>query len=437
MIYLRKKTRIIKMDTKQFNREFRGLVKACKIADIPKFTMDFINSGGTPAVGTIGSIYEHMVGINTSLKQITGIVEGFILATDYDNYTESTFTSLIKIFCKSEWYSKERINTYLHEMVKRELRIKIRTLAPVFRIIAENNDMDWLMNLYSFSKTHQVPLTMVEYLNILNYVYGERKNYGDYFIYSIWKDIAKDVETVNSNLAPLLNSLLSELTPNLEEINFDMSKKVGKALTDKIEDYVHHIMSWRGHGKAFSSFLGNIKSITSANYNVVIDGANLGFFNQKTNSGKILNFEQIKIMVDYLISLKMRPILVLHSRHFQKLSAKNNTIVETMGCKIVKTPNAMDDDWTWLHLSLSKKNCYLLTNDEMRNHLFYMGLDETFANWKQCRVINYNITDSNVVLDEGEKRLVKVHNILNEGKTYIPFKEPFRSVVTWKCYSIS
>ena len=42
-------------------------------------------------------------------------------------------------------------------MVKRELRIKIRTLLPIFRIIVENNDIDWLMNLYSFSKSHEVP----------------------------------------------------------------------------------------------------------------------------------------------------------------------------------------------------------------------------------------------------------------------------------------
>ena len=98
-----------------------------------------------------------------------------------------------------------------------------------------------------------------------------------------------------------------------------MNKKVSKALTDKIEDYVQHIMSRRGNGKAFSNFLSNIKGLTSKNYNVVIDGANLGFFNQKTNSGKILNFEQIKIMIDYLITQKMRPILVLHSRHFQKV----------------------------------------------------------------------------------------------------------------------
>ena len=89
------------------------------------------------------------------------------------------------------------------------------------------------------------------------------------------------------------------------------------------------------------------------------------------------------------------------------------------------------------HLSLSKKNCYLLTNDEMRNHLFYMGLDETFANWKKCRVINYNITGSNIVLQEGDNRIVKVHNILNEGKTYIPFKTPSKNVITWKCYLIS
>ena len=118
------------------------------------------------------------------MKQITSIVDTFIVATDYENYTESISPHLSRYFV-SQWYSKIRINNYLYEMVKRELRIKIRTLAPIFRIIVENNDIDWLMNLYSFSKSHEVPLTMNEYINILIHVYAEQKKYGDYFIYSV------------------------------------------------------------------------------------------------------------------------------------------------------------------------------------------------------------------------------------------------------------
>ena len=99
---------------------------------------------------------------------------------------------------------------------------------------------------------------MNEYIHILSHVYAEQKKYGDYFIYSVWKDIEKNVAHIDSNLIPQLDSLLIESQLNLDEINYDMNKKVSKALTDKIEDYVQHIMSRRGNGKAFSNFLSNI-----------------------------------------------------------------------------------------------------------------------------------------------------------------------------------
>ena len=136
-----------------------------------------------------------------------------------------------------------------------------------------------------------------------------------------------------------------------------------------------------------------------------IDGANIGFFKKGTDSGKVLDYKQIKIFIEKAIQQGYKPLLVLHSRH----NNGNEVLREII--KICPnhyfTPKGMDDDIFWLYASLMKSNCNLLTNDELRNHLFYMDLGEKFINWKKYNRITYDLKERNRVIFKTPLRYIE------------------------------
>jgi proteinaceous RNase P len=49
---------------------------------------------------------------------------------------------------------------------------------------------------------------------------------------------------------------------------------------------------------------------------------------------------------------------------------------------IYTTPTGSNDDWYWLYAAVRYK-CLLVTNDEMRDHLFQLLGNEFFPKWKE------------------------------------------------------
>ncbi|KAL7148457.1 hypothetical protein ABFS83_06G179700 [Erythranthe nasuta] len=120
-------------------------------------------------------------------------------------------------------------------------------------------------------------------------------------------------------------------------------------------------------------------------FDAVVDGANVGLANQHTFS-----FSQIKGVVNRLRELspsKKLPLVVLHQNRVNGGPAQypnNKKLLESWkkAGALYATPVGSNDDWYWLYAAVSSK-CLLVTNDEMRDHLFNLLGNSFFPRWKE------------------------------------------------------
>lgn len=120
-------------------------------------------------------------------------------------------------------------------------------------------------------------------------------------------------------------------------------------------------------------------------FDAVVDGANLGLANQH-----VLSFSQINRVVKELrqiISSKKLPLVILHQSRVTGGPAQhpnNKKLLESWkrAGALYATPLGSNDDWYWLYAAVSSK-CLLVTNDEMRDHLFELLGNSFFPRWKE------------------------------------------------------
>ncbi|XP_075660997.1 proteinaceous RNase P 1, chloroplastic/mitochondrial-like isoform X2 [Castanea sativa] len=84
---------------------------------------------------------------------------------------------------------------------------------------------------------------------------------------------------------------------------------------------------------------------------------------------------------------KRLPLVILHKNHVTGGPAQhpnNKKLLENWknSGALFATPPASNDDWYWLYAAVSCK-CLLVTNDEMRDHLFQLLGTSFFPRWKE------------------------------------------------------
>jgi proteinaceous RNase P len=87
------------------------------------------------------------------------------------------------------------------------------------------------------------------------------------------------------------------------------------------------------------------------------------------------------------IGSKREPLVLLHHRRTKGGAAATPNALSLLNrwqnanC-IYTTPTGSNDDWYWLYAAVRYK-CLLVTNDEMRDHLFQLLGNEFFPKWKE------------------------------------------------------
>ncbi|PWA78661.1 proteinaceous RNase P 1 [Artemisia annua] len=126
-------------------------------------------------------------------------------------------------------------------------------------------------------------------------------------------------------------------------------------------------------------------------FDAVVDGANVGHIKQN-----YFDFNQLKSAVNSTRRLSPSnrlPLVILHSGRVkgqQNWNQKNRMALQhwkESGALYV-TPQGSNDDWYWLYAAISSK-CLLVTNDEMRDHLFELLGTSFFPRWKEKHQVWY------------------------------------------------
>ncbi|KAB1227267.1 Proteinaceous RNase P 2 [Morella rubra] len=134
-----------------------------------------------------------------------------------------------------------------------------------------------------------------------------------------------------------------------------------------------------------------------ADLQFIVDGANIGLYQQNFADGGFsisqvvnleLGLEQLEAVVKELDNRGRNkwPLVVLHNKCLRALleNHSHRKLVEEWMDKgaLYMTPTGSNDDWYCLYAAVKLK-CLLVTNDEMRDHIFELLGSSFFLKWKE------------------------------------------------------
>ena len=421
--------------TKSLITVFALIMKNQEYHKIPD-TLEKLLPDAQITLNLFNSIVSGLSNMNEGLskKQANSFLKILNKKLDSSLYNETSYTALIKLYSNEVFNKADKVVELFDTMKSLGIKIKRRTMAPVLQMCKREELYELAMTLYLDCKIHDIKLEEDDYLAILTLACLEEPM-EIYNIKMIIADMVKNIETISHNGIAILEQLFPNNRPieinsdgtcdevKLPGVSFTSSEKTN--MLTRIETYVGNMVarSSKHHG-LFGAF---IKKIKGYKYDIVIDSANVGFYKQGTNSGKIVNLGQLIKFIDHLNSKKYRIMLILHSRHTQSLDKSRQAELEYIKKNVayhIFTPHGMDDDWYWLYSVMSKNKCKVLTNDELRNHLFYMNLGDMFMDWKKYCIINYS-TDlkGNPILDIPDQYMTKIYFSYKDNKMVVPIKK--------------
>ncbi|XP_076911605.1 proteinaceous RNase P 1, chloroplastic/mitochondrial-like isoform X1 [Bidens hawaiensis] len=130
-------------------------------------------------------------------------------------------------------------------------------------------------------------------------------------------------------------------------------------------------------------------------FEAVVDGANVGLFSQRRFKPSKVN--TIANGIRQMLPSKRWPLVILHNRRItgDKMDEGiNKSLVEKWknADALYATPTGSNDDWYWLYASIKFK-CLLVTNDEMRDHLFQLLGNDFFPKWKERHQVRFHFSE--------------------------------------------
>ena len=319
----------------------------------------------------------------------------------------------------------KNINYYLDIFKKNNINVKQRTIAPIIKIYCYLNDISNIEKLWFKIENEKIDILESDYLNLVKFCIIKNKKK---LLVLILNFMMKNILNVSDLFIKGLNIFLKKIEVNengvtdseikLERIEIDnkIHKNFCKFLEKLIENNNIKI------SKYFKNFL-----IKNNEINVVIDGANVGFY-QKNNK---INFKYIDQVNNKLIELGFKPLIFLHKRHFKNLNVIETNIFKSWEKKnqLFRTPYKIDDDIYWLYgtlyLSLLNNNsCLFVTKDKIKDHyyeIFKSNLDNeykisNFKRWYVDNNIDYNIFKNvvEIIKPSNFSKCIQKFNIKNK-----------------------
>ncbi|GER53558.1 proteinaceous RNase P 3 [Striga asiatica] len=184
--------------------------------------------------------------------------------------------------------------------------------------------------------------------------------------------------------------------------------------TEKFAQSIASLAMERGLQSNFKEFQDWLEQ--NSEYEDVIDGANIGLYQQNFAEGGF-SVAQLEAVVKEVHSRSNKwPLVILHNKRVRSLledASRRKLIEEWMDQGVLYgTPYGSNDDWYWLYAAVKLK-CLLVTNDEMRDHIFELLGTNFFFRWKERHQVRYTFTKGNlklimppsysVVIQESEK----------------------------------
>ncbi|GLI66200.1 hypothetical protein VaNZ11_009899 [Volvox africanus] len=137
-------------------------------------------------------------------------------------------------------------------------------------------------------------------------------------------------------------------------------------------------------------------------YDILVDAANVAFYAQNYEGGGF-NWRQVHHMYELLRQrFPEKKILVMaHRKRILDEAAQAPRVSEFLGLlrrnkSFYATPPGANDDWFWLYACVrAKHNGLLVSNDELRDHIFSLLRPKHFLKWKERHIAHYSLASYN------------------------------------------
>ncbi|WJZ97944.1 hypothetical protein VitviT2T_016512 [Vitis vinifera] len=171
-------------------------------------------------------------------------------------------------------------------------------------------------------------------------------------------------------------------------------------------------------------------------YEAVVDAANVGLFSQRRFIPSKVN--AIVNGIRQMLPSKKWPLIILHNKRItgKKMDEPaNRALIEKWknADALYTTPTGSNDDWYWLYAAIKFK-CLIVTNDEMRDHIFQLLGNDFFPKWKERHQVHFSFSDSGPVFHMPPPCSVIIQESEN-GHWHIPVASEHDSEGerTWLC----
>ncbi|KAL0051819.1 hypothetical protein WJX82_002667 [Trebouxia sp. C0006] len=137
----------------------------------------------------------------------------------------------------------------------------------------------------------------------------------------------------------------------------------------------------------------------------LVDGANVALYGQNWERGAF-SFGQIKGVMDQLgrTHPDLHPLMMLHMGRTKGPAAEckpGKTLLADLKKRhaFYATPTGSNDDWYWMYAAVKAgPKGLLISNDEMRDHMFQLLAPRFFHKWKQRHQVKFTFDESGLHL---------------------------------------
>ncbi|RNF18942.1 uncharacterized protein Tco025E_04271 [Trypanosoma conorhini] len=165
------------------------------------------------------------------------------------------------------------------------------------------------------------------------------------------------------------------------------------------------------------------QTLTSCDYDAVIDGANVGYYGLSSWYREAKEaclrargvdpttvpehqlcevplpvdvppkFSLINEMLTQTRRIGKKPLVMLHKRHVESPSKENAEwlLKWKNDSSLIACPAFINDDYCWLYAAIRKPDCLFISNDQMRDHHFMLLSRRSFLRWRQRHRVTYRV----------------------------------------------
>ena len=354
--------------------------------------------------------------------------------TEINALNECSFNLTIRLCVKLN--NTEKIYHLLNVMKTEDIQIKKRTITPLIHLFVETKNMDLMETIYPLL-FNGITLDDNDYIMLLSF-FGENQ-YLEKFE-TIFNLMLEQLDIISSELSSIISFYYTFRVSNSSIHNHICKKCNTSLLRDKLSSYDKKCIldiicnNFAEKNKYFLEFIDSIHNNPRGfNVDYILDGANIGFFQQRPDKGGKLSYTNIDKIVDQ-IKNKGKIMIFLHEKHlnFKYMSDYNKRIIAKWenDNMLYKTKRGLNDDWYWLYLGIYLEKAYIVSNDKMTDHYYQCFHDKSFKRWRDMSQIEFNFIKTKAILSD--IKLATNGSIVNELKIHIPYHSNSKNV-EWLC----